>query len=261
MRSTWSAGQKYGRIVAQPREPPGLLFALALRDLVGAREPDDERDRQRPRTQTALVPAAELPRHELHPRLPSASHVEQPHALRPVELVAGHAHQIEGLDTDVERDLARRLRGVGMEDDPARMAAPGDLGERGDYADLVVGGHDRDEARVVPQGVVEIGERKAPFLVHGKLGYRPTASGERTTRIEHRGMLGRDGDEMARLADRIREAEDRQVVALGRTAREDDLARLGGPEQLREPLRRLGVCRELDLAGRAGHRIEYCAFL
>ena len=50
---------------------------------------------------------------------------------------------------DVDRNLARRLRGVGVEQRAALLRDRADRGERLQHADLVVRGHDRDEDRAI----------------------------------------------------------------------------------------------------------------
>ena len=54
--------------------------------------------------------------------------VQRPDAFRRVNLMAAEAEQVDRDPRHVDRDLADGLRGVGVEDDPALVAEPADLG-------------------------------------------------------------------------------------------------------------------------------------
>ncbi len=71
----------------------------------------------------------------------------------PVDFVCGQAEQIDGVGMDVERYLADRLGGIGVENDAALVAEPADLGDRIDRTDFIVGGHDRDQDRPIGECV------------------------------------------------------------------------------------------------------------
>ena len=68
-------------------------------------------------------------------------------SLRAVDLVGGEGHQVDLQRLHVHRDLAHRLGGVAVEENPLLLADPPDLGERVEGADLVVGRHDGDQDR------------------------------------------------------------------------------------------------------------------
>ena len=116
--------------------------------LRGLAEADDARDVQRAGAHAALVAAAVDDRRQQHARIP-APHVERADALRPVHLVRAERRQVDLQLVDVERNLADRLHRVGVEQDALLLRDRADLGDRLDDADLVVGGHDRDEDRLV----------------------------------------------------------------------------------------------------------------
>ncbi len=66
--------------------------------------------------------------------------------------MAGDRQQVDAERRDVDRQLAGRLHGVGVEQ---RAAGVGNGGERGDWldrADFVVGEHHRDERGAVGDG-------------------------------------------------------------------------------------------------------------
>ena len=101
----------------RPPSPPGQPAGLA--------EPDDQRRRQGAGAQPALLPAAGEQRRQPHPR--PAADVQRADALRAVELVAADRGQVDLPCRQVERDLAGRLRGIGVEQ---RAGLLGDGGQR-----------------------------------------------------------------------------------------------------------------------------------
>jgi hypothetical protein len=68
--------------------------------------------------------------------------VESADALRGMELVSGHGQQVHIELVDVDRDLAHRLRRIGMAGDPILARNGGDVDDRLERADLVVGVRD-----------------------------------------------------------------------------------------------------------------------
>ena len=120
---------------------------------------------QRARAHAALVTAAVDQRREQHARI-AAPHVERADALRSVHLVGGHRGQVDLQLVHVERNLADGLHGVGVEENALLLRDRADLGDRLNHADLVVGGHDRDEDRLVGDRVAEIVEIDQAVLLH-----------------------------------------------------------------------------------------------
>src|SRR5205807_1874756 len=60
-------------------------------------------------------------------QLDSTPDIQDPDAFRCVELVAGDRQQIDAQLVDVNADLAHRLSGVGVQEDAAFLAQPGNL--------------------------------------------------------------------------------------------------------------------------------------
>ena len=134
--------------LSQVEEPSRFLGELADRHLDGGPEPHDQRDRERPATETALVTAAIEQRLEPHLGIVTAD-VQGADPLWPVDLVRREAEQVDLVAPDVQRDLAHGLGGIGVEDDAAFVAKPADLADRVDRADLVVRRHDGDQHRLI----------------------------------------------------------------------------------------------------------------
>ena len=167
---------------------------------------------------------------EQHARI-AAPHVERADALRAVHLVRAERHQIDLHLVDVERHLADRLHRVGVEEDPLLLRDRADLGDRLQHADLVVGGHDRDEDRLVGDRGAQLVEADAAVLLHRQVGDARALLLELLARVDDRLVLGDAGDDVvALLAVHLRDALDRQVVRLGGAAREDDFLRVGADQ-------------------------------
>src|SRR5262249_17478236 len=81
------------------------------------------------------------------------TNVQRADSFGAVDLVRREAHQVDIERVDVDGQLADGLGGVAMKQHAARFADASDVGDGLDDADLVVGEHDRDEARVVAKGV------------------------------------------------------------------------------------------------------------
>src|SRR6185312_14832654 len=84
--------------------PLGLGIHLLHADLGGLAQADAQRRRQSTRPEATLLAAAVDHGDEPHAR--PATDVKRANALRPVDLVAGDAHQVDVHGIDVERDLA-----------------------------------------------------------------------------------------------------------------------------------------------------------
>ncbi len=86
-------------------------------------EADDVRHGQGAAAHAALVAAAIEERFEADMRVPAA-HIQGADALRPIHLVGGQAEQIDLQGLHIERNLACRLRRVGVEQHAALLQTP-----------------------------------------------------------------------------------------------------------------------------------------
>ena len=165
-----------------------------------------------------------------HPRL--APHVQRADSLRAVGLVRCQAHQVDRQRRQVDLDLAGGLRRIDVEDDAALAAHRADRRDILDHADLVVDEHHRDHDRVRPHRRLQPVEVEQAVFLDIEVGDLETLALEFTHRIEHRLVLGLDGDQVlaAGLVE-MRGALQRKVVGFGRTGRPDDFARVGADQR------------------------------
>src|SRR5688572_2075378 len=218
------------QFVAQLAQPLAFGRHLEPADLRGLAEPDDAGDVQRARPHAALVAATVDLLGQQHARIPPA-HVEGAHTLRTVHLVRRDRGQVGLRLGHVERHLADGLDGVGMQQDALLLRDRPDLGRRLQHADLVVGRHDRDQDRLVGDRGAQILDVDPPVLLHREIGDAVALLLELLAGVDHRLVLDHTGDDViALLAIHLGDALDRQVVGLGRAAREDDLLRIGADE-------------------------------
>ena len=114
----------------------------------GAAQADDAGDVFGPGPQARFVPRAV--QHRL--QCDAVADVQRADAFGGVHLVPGDRQQIDLQLIDLRADLADRLRGVGVQRNLVLVADGGDLPQRLDRADLVVGVHDADQQRIGPDG-------------------------------------------------------------------------------------------------------------
>ena len=104
--------------------------------------------------------------------------------------------------------------------------------ERLQHADLVVRGHHADEDRVRPQRRDEPADVDEAVGLDRKARHLAALRFEPRARIQHRAMLGLQGDDVPALrAQGLRHPLDREIVRLGRAAGEDDVFRLGADQR------------------------------
>ena len=152
--------------------------------------------------------------------------VQRADALRALELVGAERDEVGAERLDVEVDVRRGLDGVDVEQDALAGPDPrGDLGDRLDRADLVVGEHDRDEDRLVVERRLELVRVDPAVAVDRQLDDLEPELLEVAQRVADRVVLDRRGHDpvAARLAG-PRRALEREVVRLRAARREDDLA-------------------------------------
>jgi len=204
---------------AQPRHG---LRTLRARQVVRRGQPDRPRDVLRARPAVPLLGASLLLGEDMRP----VTDVQRADPLGSLELVGAERHEVGAQRLDVEVDVRRRLDGIDVEQEAlARPHARGDLGDRLDRADLVVGEHDRDQDRLVVEGRLELVRVDPAVAIHRQLDDLEAELLEVAERVAHGVMLDRRGHDpvAAALAGPGRPL-DREVVRLGAAGREDDLA-------------------------------------
>ncbi len=218
--------------IAQCRHAHGVCRALGTRDRRRFAEPHDPGHVQRARAQAVLLAAAVEDRLDAD-RGPARSHVERPDALGAVHLVTRDREQVDGVAFHVHIELAERLRCVAMEEHAARATRLADRRHRLDRADLVVGVHHAHQHGPVGERSLHVAGIEAAVAIDGKHGDPEAFLLECPQRIEDRLVLGGLGDDViAAPAQRPRRADQRQVVALGGAAGEDDGLRFARADQL-----------------------------
>ena len=198
----------HGRDLAGARE-------VVLRKRRGGAEADDAGGVLGAAAQAPLLPAAVDERRDVEP----CAHDERADPLGAGELVGGDAHHVDAEPGEGDRDAARRLHRVAMDQRAARACPFRDLGDRLDHAGLVVGQHDRDHG-LRPAG----GERRIERaqVEHAVAVHRqdPVLAGAGFSRPQHGGMLDGAHDQCPPAG-----AAQRGVVGLGAAGGEDQFRR------------------------------------
>ncbi len=182
-------GEESVALLAQPGDGLGPLRAGQL---VGGRQADGAGHvlRAGPRWRSCV--AALLLGEDVRP----VADVQRADALRALELVGAERHEVRAERLDVEVDVRRGLDGVDVEDDALAGADPGgDLGDRLDRADLVVGEHDRDQDRLVVERRLELVGIDPAVAVDRQLDDLEAELLEVAQRVADRVVLDRRGDD------------------------------------------------------------------
>ena len=103
-------------------------------------------------------------------KLSSLADVERAHTLRPVQLVARDGQQVAPDFVDIDRDLSRRLHGVGVEVNIGFGSNLSNLCDGLHDAGLVVGEHDGDQLRIRPERALHIRWIYQAATIHGNVG-------------------------------------------------------------------------------------------
>jgi len=187
-----------------------------------------------------------------------------------VDLVAGEGEEVDIFEraagTEVERQFARGLNGVSMEERSSRVCDTGEFCDGLNDAGLVIGEHDAHELRVGTNSGFESGGLDETLGRAGEEGNFDVSCRERFGGVKNGVMLDGCGDEMRAFG---HGAEECEVIAFGATGGEDDLgsaateeagdrfARMvyGGAGILALLMDRTGIAEVLDPEG--AHGLEY----
>ena len=99
---------------------------------------------------------------------PLASQVQGADALGPAEFVGRQGEQVDATLVNIDRQLGDRLGGIGVKQRSMLAAKGADLCHRMQYTQLVVSGHQRDQARPTLQRLAELLKVQVPKLIHAQ---------------------------------------------------------------------------------------------
>src|SRR5262249_35399792 len=149
----------------------------------------------------------------------SPADVQDPDPFRTVNLMRGERQQVDAEFLHVYGNLADGLHGVGVQVEillpgvAALFDQRGDLFERLNRADLVVGVHDGDQRGFVGQRLADVFYAHDAFAVNGQVGHAPAVFFDAPARGQDRRVLDLRGDDVtALLFVSLGDAFDRQVV-------------------------------------------------
>ena len=103
-----------------------------------------------------------------------------------------------------------------------------------DHSGLVVGHHDRDDGRIIPERLPQFIQIQATRLIDLEKSHLVAVPlFEIPAKTQHRRMFDGRGDQVPLFRIGVQGTDDGEVVALGTPAREYDLAGLGSPLEIR----------------------------
>mmetsp|Transcript_39614 Transcript_39614/g.92676 ORF Transcript_39614/g.92676 Transcript_39614/m.92676 type:complete len:304 (-) Transcript_39614:133-1044(-) len=159
--------------------------------------------------------------------------VQRPNPLGTVYFVPAHAHEIDFHVINIDRHLPQHLCRIRVKKHLVFPAHVPDLRQRLQCPDLVIHRHDRNQTRLSgPNGVLQFLQIDHPRRPHhGKVRHLETLAFQRPTAVEDAFMFRLGGDHVPFfLAVETGDPLDRNVVGLGRAAREDDFFRRSADE-------------------------------
>ena len=151
-------------LVTQRLDVRDSLSAFLLCQPQRLGKPDDVRHVLRPRAQAELLPAARQVRDDLRP----LADVQRADSLRPIEFVRAEREHVHAEGLHVHIQICGGLHRVRVEKDTALAADGGQLSNRVDRANLVVGEHHRCQRGRVTDGRAHRVRRDHAPRVHGK---------------------------------------------------------------------------------------------
>jgi len=127
--------------------------------------------------------------------------VQRPHALGPVELVGGEGEEIGAHGFNINRDLAHRLHGIGMQVNVSIRCQPAHLFQGLNSSDLIVGMHYGYEYGVRADGPLQLGQLDQALTVYGQVGHGEALPLQAVAGLQNGRMLDLAGDDVpARIA-------------------------------------------------------------
>src|SRR5437879_13333890 len=142
--------------------------------------------------------------------------------------MARQRKQVDIVLLHIHRNLARSLYAVNVEKGSVCLGDLADLGDRIDYPDLVIGGHDRDQDGLRGDGAAHVVQVDAAVLLHRQIGDLEAVLLQALAGVQHRLMFDYLGDDVvALLAVHLRDAFDGQVIRFRGPTGEDDLLGIG----------------------------------
>ncbi len=153
-------------------------------------------------------------------------HVERPHALGGMKLVAGQRQHVDAGALYIHRHLPGRLDGIRMEHDPLFSGGMGDLRYGKNNAGLVVCPHDANDSGILGHMVIEVFNIQVALPIDRHPCDPVTGLGQMLAQIFYCRMLHPGGNDVPFFRVGLKRCINRRAVALRAAAGEDDLAGL-----------------------------------
>ena len=162
-------------------------------------------------------------------RLNAPPHIERTRSPGAMELVGGQAEQVNVLRLHIQRQMARRLDGVGVKQHLPLAAERAQLRHRLDGPHLIVGGHHAEQAGIRGERGSRVRRVHPAFFVHAQQGNGKALFLQRAEGPQHGVVLDPGGDKMPPSLRRAPPGggEQRLHVGFGAAGGEENLAGAG----------------------------------
>ena len=223
----------FKELVAHAQTTLRDLFPLLIRQPERLGKSNDARHVLGARSSLPFLPSA----HALRLERCAAFDVKHAHALWSVELVRGQTHEVHAQRFHVEVQKAGGLYGVGV--NYYRLLAAlglglddaGDLGDRLNSPDLVVGQHHADQYRLVGYSMPDLLGIDEAVFVHREVGHIKTELLKLMAAMQNGMVLDAGGDDViAQVLQREGDPLESGVVRFGAAAGEHYLAHAGAKD-------------------------------
>ena len=156
------------------------------------------------------------------------SHIEESHALRPMELMGGGGQHVDVVVRHIDREVSDGLDRVRVEEDLLFAADRADLPDGLDRADLIIREHDGHETGIFPDGSRDLLRKDDPVFMDVQEGDVEAFFSQLFQRVQHCVMFKGSGDDvhLPLLFPKGCCGEDRLIVGLASAGGENDLLRL-----------------------------------
>src|SRR6266567_2621362 len=125
------------------------------------------------------------------------ANIKNANAFRRIGFMASQRQQIHAKLINVHRDLAYRLRCVGVEEDVALMRNTSNFGDGLKSPDLIVGMHHRNKHGPRRQCTPDIVGIDLAEAIHRQVGYRCSLSFKKAARVENRRVFDLSSDNVS----------------------------------------------------------------
>jgi len=143
------------------------------------------------------------------------------------EISLEEARQIKPEGADIQRKLSEALDGIAVHEAPLGVGNLADLFQRRYCASLIVGVHDADQGRLLPDRLAQGVDLHDPFCIDRQEDRLASALGQVLAGLQHCVMFAPAREDQSTFARMRAASQDSQIVRLRSAACEEEFPRFG----------------------------------